>query len=103
MTVKSRKYNTFLKVTVNGKNYLGRLVSSITLEKHLMDNLVESDSWLIAIETMDSESKKGHTYKVTGALRYADHVNKMPWLRLVEARKVVEDKVVEYHKSLYHK
>jgi hypothetical protein len=103
MTVKSRKYNTFLKVTVNGKNYLGRLVSSITLEKSLMDSLVESDNWLVAIETMDGESKKGHTYKVPGALQYADHVNKMPWLRLAEARKVIEEKAVEYHKSLYHK
>ena len=101
MTVKSRKYNTFLKVTINGKSYLGRLVSSITLEKHLSDSLIESNSWLIAIETLDGESKKGHTYKVPNALQYADHVNKMPWLRLEAARKLVEEKALEYHKSLY--
>jgi hypothetical protein len=101
MTVKSRKYNTFLKVTINGKSYLGRLVSSITLEKHLMDSLVESESWLIAIETLD-DVKKGHTYKVPGALQFSDHSNKMPWLRLAAARKIVEEKVLEYHTSLYN-
>jgi hypothetical protein len=26
----------------------------------------------------------------------------MPWLRIEDARKLVEEKVVEYHKSLYN-
>jgi hypothetical protein len=100
MVVKSRKYNSFLKVTVNGKSYLAWLASSITLEKKLMDSLIASDSWLISVETMDS-NKKGHTYKVSEALKYSNYSNQMPWLRIEAARKLVEEKVIEYHKSLY--
>jgi hypothetical protein len=101
MAVKSRKYNSFLKVTVNGKNYLGRFASCMTVEKQLMDSLVASDSWLVSVETMDNDAKKGHTFKVAGALHLSDYSNKMPWLRLEAARKIVEEKIVEYHKSLY--
>ena len=60
-----------------------------------------SDSWLVSIETFDGAAKRGRTYKVSGALQLSDHTNKMPWLRLEAARKVVEEKAVEYHKSLY--
>jgi len=101
MAVKSRKYNTFLKVTVNGKDYLGRFASCITLEKQTMDNLIKNNSWLVSIESFNSDVKRGRTYIVPDALQFSDHSSKMPWLRLEGARKVIEEKVVEFHKSLY--